>query len=108
MTRTSSRAGSSAAPGCVPAPSGSGSTIKRHTHAALLLENGETERYVAERLGDTVEMIHEVYGHVPPKMRDPGRPAPRRGDCGSGRRLDGSERSVSEPDSGAVEEGTAE
>jgi len=35
----------------------------------LLLENGETERYVAERPGDTVEMIHETYGHVTPKMR---------------------------------------
>jgi Phage integrase family len=41
----------------------------RHTHATLLLEAGETERYVAERLGDTVEMIHETYGHVTPKMR---------------------------------------
>ena len=41
----------------------------RHTHATLLLENGATERYVAERLGDTVEMIHETYGHVTPKMR---------------------------------------
>lgn len=40
----------------------------RHTHATLLLENGETERYVAERLGDTVEMIHETYAHVTPKM----------------------------------------
>ena len=41
----------------------------RHTHATLLLEDGATERYVAERLGDTVEMIHETYGHVTPKMR---------------------------------------
>jgi integrase len=41
----------------------------RHTHATLLLENGETEKYVAERLGDTVDMIHETYGHVTPKMR---------------------------------------
>jgi integrase len=41
----------------------------RHTHATLLLENGATERYVAERLGDTVEMVHETYGHVTPKMR---------------------------------------
>lgn len=32
----------------------------RHTHATLLLEDGATERYVAERLGDTVEMIHET------------------------------------------------
>jgi len=30
----------------------------RHTHATLLLEDDATERYVAERLGDTVEMIH--------------------------------------------------
>jgi len=41
----------------------------RHTHATLLLEDGATEKYVAERLGDTVEMIHETYGHVTPKMR---------------------------------------
>jgi integrase len=41
----------------------------RHTHATLLLEGGATERYVAERLGDTVEMIHETYGHVTTKMR---------------------------------------
>jgi integrase len=41
----------------------------RHTHATLLLEDGATERYVTERLGDTVEMIHETYGHVTPKMR---------------------------------------
>ena len=41
----------------------------RHTHATLLLEDGETERYVAERLGDTVEMVHETYGHVTPEMR---------------------------------------
>jgi integrase len=42
---------------------------QRHTHATLLLEDGATERYVAERLGDTVEMIHETYGHVTPRMR---------------------------------------
>lgn len=41
----------------------------RHTHATLLLEDGATERYVAERLGNTVEMVHETYGHVTPKMR---------------------------------------
>lgn len=42
---------------------------QRHNHATLLLEDGATERYVAERLGDTVEMIHETYGHVTPRMR---------------------------------------
>jgi integrase len=41
----------------------------RHTHATLLLENGATERQVAERLGITVEMVHETYGHVTPRMR---------------------------------------
>jgi len=41
----------------------------RHTHATLLLEDGAAEKYVAERLGDTVEMIHETYGHVTPRMR---------------------------------------
>ena len=41
----------------------------RHTHATLLLEDGATERQVAERLGDTVQMIHETYGHVTPRMR---------------------------------------
>ena len=41
----------------------------RHMHATLLLENGETERYVAERLGDTIEMVHKTYGHVTPRMR---------------------------------------
>ncbi len=40
-----------------------------HARCSLLLENGETEKYVAERLGDTVEMIHETYGHVTPRMR---------------------------------------
>lgn len=41
----------------------------RHTHATLLLEQGETERTVAERLGDQVVMITQLYGHVTRKMR---------------------------------------
>lgn len=41
----------------------------RHTHATLLLENGATERYAAERLGGSVGMAHETYGHITPKMR---------------------------------------
>jgi hypothetical protein len=43
--------------------------LPAHTHATLLLEDGETERYVAERLGDTVQMVHETCGHVTPLMR---------------------------------------
>jgi nucleoside-diphosphate-sugar epimerase len=31
--------------------------------------NTEHEHYVAERLGDTVGMVHEMYGHVTPRMR---------------------------------------
>lgn len=73
----------------------------RHTHATLLLENGETEKYVAERLGDTVEMIHETYGHVTPRMR-----------AGAVERLAARlvasttprDRAVAEPDSAPVEE----
>lgn len=73
---------------------------QRHTHATLLLEDGETERYVAERLGDTVEMIHETYGHVTPRMRVA---AVKR----LAARLAARDRSVTEPDSAAVAEGDA-
>lgn len=41
---------------------------QQHMHMRLL-EDGETERYVVQRSGDTVEVIHETYGHVTPGMR---------------------------------------
>ncbi|MGH7867403.1 MAG: tyrosine-type recombinase/integrase, partial [Candidatus Dormibacteraceae bacterium] len=41
----------------------------RHTHATLLLEAGESVKYVAERLGDREDTIIETYAHVTPKMR---------------------------------------
>lgn len=41
----------------------------RHTHATLLLENGESLEYVAERLGDREDTVLEIYGHVTSKMR---------------------------------------
>lgn len=44
-------------------------TIAAQPAAPASVEDGATERYVAERLGDTVEMIHETYGHVTAKMR---------------------------------------
>jgi integrase len=74
----------------------------RHTHATLLLENGETEKYVAERLGDTVEMVHEVYGHITPRMRSGAvqRLAALLADPVTGR-----DRSVAELDSSVVGEG---
>ena len=41
----------------------------RHTHATLLLESGESVRYVAERLGDREDTVVETYSHVTPRMR---------------------------------------
>ncbi|MBO0730155.1 MAG: tyrosine-type recombinase/integrase [Acidimicrobiaceae bacterium] len=41
----------------------------RHTHATLLLEGGESVKYVAERLGDREETVVETYAHVTPRMR---------------------------------------
>jgi hypothetical protein len=41
----------------------------RHTHATLLLENGESVKYVAERLGDREDTVVETYAHATPKMR---------------------------------------
>lgn len=42
---------------------------QRHTHATLLLENGESLGYVAERLGDREDTVLETYGHVTSRMR---------------------------------------
>ncbi len=75
---------------------------QRHTHATLLLEAGEPERYVAERLGDTVEMIHETYGHVTPKMRVA---AVKRLAARLAAPVTARDRSVTESDSTAVVEG---
>lgn len=41
----------------------------RHTHETLLLEGGETIKYVAERLGDREDTVVETYAHVTPRMR---------------------------------------
>ncbi len=41
----------------------------RHTFASLLLSKGINPPYVAEQLGDTLEMVYEVYGHwIPTKI----------------------------------------
>jgi integrase len=42
---------------------------QRHTHATLLLENGESIKYVAERLGDREDTVLETYAHVTSRMR---------------------------------------
>jgi integrase len=36
----------------------------RHSHASLLIDSGANDTLVAERLGHTVEMLHQVYAHV--------------------------------------------
>jgi len=41
----------------------------RHSNATLLLENGESLKYVAERLGDREDTVLETYSHVTSKMR---------------------------------------
>ena len=36
----------------------------RHTHATILLNRGLNVKVIAERLGNTPDMIYKVYGHV--------------------------------------------
>lgn len=36
----------------------------RHTHATILLNSGQNVKVIAERLGNTPEMILNIYGHV--------------------------------------------
>lgn len=42
----------------------------RHTHASILLLHGVDIQIVAERLGDTVEVVSQVYAHVMDEMRE--------------------------------------
>src|SRR5690606_22647912 len=42
----------------------------RHTHATILLQNKINPNVVAERLGDTVEMVLKTYSHVLPSMQE--------------------------------------
>lgn len=35
----------------------------RHTHATILINNGVPPKTIADRLGNTVEMVYKVYGH---------------------------------------------
>ena len=36
----------------------------RHTHATILLNQGQNVKEIAQRLGNTVDMIYKIYGHV--------------------------------------------
>ncbi len=38
----------------------------RHSHVSLLINMGFTPHLIAERIGDTVEMVNKVYGHLYP------------------------------------------
>lgn len=42
----------------------------RHSHATILMNDGVPVRAIAERLGNTPEMIHTTYGHVLREMED--------------------------------------
>lgn len=36
----------------------------RHTHATILLNRGSNVKVIAERLGNTPQMIYDIYGHI--------------------------------------------
>ena len=38
----------------------------RHSHVSMLIDMGFTPFLIAERIGDTPEMINKVYGHLYP------------------------------------------
>ena len=42
----------------------------RHTHATILMNNDIPVKAIAERLGNTPEIIHTTYGHVLREMED--------------------------------------
>jgi len=42
----------------------------RHHYVSVLLDAGESVITVAERIGDTPEMVLKVYGHVMPNTED--------------------------------------
>jgi integrase len=51
-------------------PDGTTSRSLRHHYASVLLDAGESVHAVAERLGDTPEMVLRVYGHLMPNRED--------------------------------------
>lgn len=42
----------------------------RHSHVSLLIDMGFTPLLIAERIGDTVEMVNTVYGHLYPNRHN--------------------------------------
>jgi integrase len=51
-------------------PDGTTSHDLRHHYASVLLDAGESVHAVAERIGDTPEMVLKTYGHVMPDRED--------------------------------------
>jgi len=56
-------------------PDGTSSHDLRHHYASVLLDAGESVHAVAERIGDTPEMVLKVYGHLMPDREDTTRKA---------------------------------
>lgn len=42
----------------------------RHSHVSLLINMGFTPQLIAERIGDTVQMVNSVYGHLYPSKHE--------------------------------------
>lgn len=42
----------------------------RHSHVSLLIDMGFTPHLIAERIGDTVQMVNSIYGHLYPNRHD--------------------------------------
>lgn len=38
----------------------------RHSHVSMLIDLGFSPHLIAERIGDTVDMVSNVYGHLYP------------------------------------------
>lgn len=38
----------------------------RHSHVSLLIDMGFSPHLIAERIGDTVQMVNNTYGHLYP------------------------------------------
>lgn len=41
----------------------------RHSHVSLLIDLGFSPHLIAERIGDTVQMVNNIYGHLYPSRR---------------------------------------
>lgn len=42
----------------------------RHSHVSLLIEMGFTPHLIAERIGDSVDMVNNIYGHLYPNKHN--------------------------------------